>query len=100
MEHGDTMQTTLMKIDYGPKLGEAFPETREGYTIDDAVSDILAGAPLGLVRGVYSIHDGLCEDVSEIVADRIIAAWNAGQFVSSDAREFVDWCGRQMERAA
>ena len=95
------MRTTLLKIDYGPKIGESFPETMPGYTVEDAVADILSGALHGRLRAVYSIHDGKCEDVSEQVVNRIAAAWVAGQFVSPMAREFVDYCGGDVrERAA
>jgi hypothetical protein len=94
------MQTTLLKIDYGPKLGESFPETVEGFTIDDAVADILAGTHDGRLHAVYSIHDGKCEDVSELVVNRICAAWIAGQFVSKMAREFVDYMDGEIREAA
>jgi hypothetical protein len=95
-----TLQTTLLKIDYGPKLGESFPETVEGFTIDDAVADILAGTHDGRLHAVYSIHDSKCEEVSELVAERIAAAWIAGQFVSPMAREFVDYMGGEVKQEA
>jgi hypothetical protein len=94
------MQTTILQIDYGPKLGESFPETVPGFTIDDAVADILAGTHDGRLHAVYSIDGDRCEDVSELVAERIAAAWIAGQFVSPMARAFVDYCGREVREAA
>lgn len=90
------MQTTLMLIDYGEKLGTFFPETPPGYTIDDALADILAGTHDGRLHAVYSIHDGKCDDVSEEVANRIAAAWVAGMFVSPMARDFVEFLGREV----
>jgi hypothetical protein len=95
-----TMQTTLMLIDYGPKLGESFPETVEGFTVDDAVADILAGTHDGRLHAVYSIDGDKCIEVSELVADKICAAWIAGQFVSKMAREFVDYCECEVREAA
>ncbi|MFA7308312.1 MAG: hypothetical protein WC026_16765 [Hyphomicrobium sp.] len=95
------MNTTLLLIDYGPKLGSSFPETVDGFTLDDAVSDILSGAQHGSLRAVYEVREGeRTKDVSEIVADKIAAAWIAGQFVSPMAREFVDYCGREVREAA
>jgi hypothetical protein len=95
------MQTTLMLIDYGPKLGTFFPETPPGFTLDDAVSDILAGTQIGKLRAVYAVTEGApSKDVSDEVADRIAAAWVAGQFVSKMAREFVDYCGCEVREAA
>ena len=95
------MNTTLLLIDYGPKLGTLFPETPTGFTIDDAVSDILAGTQLGKLRAVYAVAEGEpSKDVSEEVADRIAAAWIAGQYVSPMARDFVDYCGREVREAA
>lgn len=95
------MNTTLLLIDYGPKLGEFFPETPPGYTIDDAVADILSGAHHGSLRAVYEVRDGvLPRDASEDVANRICAAWIAGQFVSKMARDFVDYMGGNIREAA
>jgi len=95
------MNTTLMLIDYGPKLGSSFPETVDGFTLDDAVSDILSGAQHGSLRAVYEVREGeRTKDVSEEVADCIAAAWIAGQFISPMAKEFVDWMGREVREAA
>ncbi len=95
-------EVTLLVIDYGlnpsPPL---IPETAPGYTIDDAVADILAGAHHGRLRAVYAVKEGEpSRDVSETVADKIAAAWIAGQFVSQQAREFVDYCGGEVKEAA
>lgn len=96
------MNTILMLIDYGPKLGSSFPETVDGFTLDDAVSDILSGAQHGSLRAVYEVREGeRTKDVSEEVANRIAAAWIAGQFISPMAKEFIDWMGGEIrERAA
>ena len=88
------MQTTLILVDYGPKIGIAFREACPGYTVDDAVSDILAGQIGPRIIKVVSVTvDGEAKDVSQHVADRIIAAWNGGQTVSDEAKEFVEYCG-------
>lgn len=97
------MNTTLMLIDYGHpgKHDLKIPETPPGYTIDDAVSDILSGAQHGSLRAVYEVREGeRTKDVSEEVANRIAAAWVAGQFVSKHAREFIDYMGREVREAA
>lgn len=95
------MNTTLLLIDYGHKLGSSFPETVPGFTLDDAVSDILSGAQHGSLRAVYEVREGeRTKDVSEEVANRIAAAWIAGQFVSEQAREFVDYMGGEIQEAA
>lgn len=95
------MNTTLLLVDYGPKLGTFFPETPPGYTLDDALADILAGTQIGNLRAVYAVAEGEpSKDVSELVADRIAAAWIAGQYVSPMARAFVDYCGRGVREAA
>ncbi len=95
------MNTTLLLIDYGPKLGEFFPETPPGYAVDDAVADILSGAQHGSLRAVYEVREGeRTKDVSEEVANRIASAWIAGLFVSPMAREFVDYMGGEIKEAA
>jgi hypothetical protein len=96
-----SLQTTLLKIDYGPKLGTFFPETPPNFTIDDAVADILAGTQIGKLLAVYTVTEGEpSKDVSELVADKICAAWIAGQFVSKQAREFIDYMGMEIREAA
>jgi len=95
-------ETTLLLIDYGLNPGGLMiPETPPGYTIDDAVSDILSGAHHGNLRAVYAVKEGQpSKVVSEDVANRICAAWIAGQFVSEQAREFVDYMGGEIKEAA
>lgn len=94
-------ETTMLLIDYGLNPGGLMiPETCPGYTIDDAVADVLSGAHHGRLRAVYSIHGDKCEDVSEEVVNRIAGAWVAGQFVSKQAREFVDYCGCEVREEA
>ncbi len=95
-------ETTILLIDYGLNPGNLLiPETPPSYSIDDAVSDILAGAHHGRLRAVYSVKEGQpSRDVSEEVADRIASAWIAGQFVSKMAREFVDYMGGEIKEAA
>lgn len=97
-----TLETTLILADFRhdhdhrPHL--AFHEALPGYTIDDAVSDILSGQLNGKIIGVYSIHDGKCEDVSQQVADKIVAAWARSERVSESARDFVDYVGGEIPR--
>ncbi len=95
-------ETTLLLIDYGVNPGSwMIPETPPGYTIDDAVSDILSGAHHGRLRAVYAVKEGEpTKVVSEEVADRICAAWIAGLFVSPQAREFVNYMGGEIREAA
>lgn len=100
------LETTLILADFRPPSSHiehlAFHEAVPGYTLSDAVSDILSGEKLGLIRAVYVVKEGEpTRVVSKEVADRIAAAWIAGQFVSAEAREFVDYMGREVrERAA
>jgi hypothetical protein len=100
------LETTLILADFRQPSSHiehlAFHEAVPGYTIDDAVSDILSGEKEGFIRAVYVVKEGEpTADVSGQVADKIAAAWIAGQFVSPMAREFVDYCGREVrERAA
>lgn len=97
------LETTLVLIDYGHpgKHDLRIPETPPGYLIDDAIDDILSGALHGHVRAVYVVKEGEpTRVVSEEVADKIASAWIAGQFVSPMAREFVDYCGREVKQEA
>jgi hypothetical protein len=96
------LKTTLVLIDYGHpgKYDLRIPETLPGYLIEDAVDDILSGALHGHVRGVYVVEEGKpTRVVSEEVADKIAAAWIAGRFVSDEAREFIDYMGREVKEA-
>ena len=100
-----SLDTTLILADFrGPnehKEKLAFHETFPGYSIDDAVSEILSGEKLGFIRAVYVVKEGEpTRVVSEDVANRIAAAWIAGQFVSPMARDFVDYMGREIKEAA
>jgi len=97
------MNTTLLLIDYGHPVNHnlCIPETPLGYTLDDALSDILSGAQHGSLRAVYEVREGeRTKDVSEEVANRIAAAWIAGQFVSQMARAFVEYMGGNVREAA
>lgn len=100
-----SLSTTLLVIDYGTLpngrvLGIKIPETPHDYAFEEALSDILSGAHEGTLRAVYSVHDGKCDDVSEIVADHIIAALRRGDFVSPFARAFANFMCRDMPREA
>lgn len=99
------LNTTLVLADFRQPSSHiehlAFHEAVPGYTIDDAVADILSGEKLGFIRAVYIVKEGEpTRVVSEEVANRICAAWIAGQFVSPQAREFIDWMGRDVKEAA
>lgn len=100
-----SLETTLILADFRPPSSHiehlAFHEAVPGYTIDDAVSDILSGEKEGFIRAVYVVEEGKpTRVVSEEVADRIAAAWIAGQFLSPMAREFVNYMGGEIREAA
>jgi hypothetical protein len=99
------LTTTLILADFRQPSSHiehlAFHEAVPGYTIDDAVADILSGAHHGRLLAVYTVEEGEpTRVISEEVADRICAAWIAGQFVSPMAREFVDFMGGEIREAA
>jgi hypothetical protein len=101
----EPLSTTLILADFRPPSSHiehlAFHEAVPGYTIDDAVAEILSGEKLGFIRAVYVVKEGEpTKVVSEEVADRIAAAWIAGQFVSPEAKEFVDFMGGEIREAA
>jgi hypothetical protein len=95
-----SLSTTLLVIEYDHGAQPLIPETPSDWTLDEAMSAILSGEPFGTLRAVYRISDGRCEDVSEQVADRIIEALRRGDFVSPFAREFANYCSRDMPREA
>ncbi|MFA7308100.1 MAG: hypothetical protein WC026_15670 [Hyphomicrobium sp.] len=99
------LETTLILADFRQPSSHienlAFHEAVPGYTIDDAVSDILSGEKLGFIRAVYVVKEGQpTRVVSEEVADKIAAAWIAGLYISPMAKEFIDWMGRAVCEAA
>ena len=93
-----SLSTTILLIEYNYGEQPLIPETPSNWTLDEAVSSILSGEPFGTLRAVYSIHDGKCEDVSEVVADRIVAALIRGDFVSHTAIRFADYCSRDLPK--
>lgn len=99
------LETTLILADFRQPSSHvehlAFHEAVPGYTLSDAVSDILSGEKEGFIRAVYVVKEGEpTRVVSEEVADRIAAAWIAGQFVAPMAKDFIDFMGGELKEAA
>lgn len=90
------LSTTLLAIEYEHGAAPLIPETPVRYSLDEAVSAILSGEPFGSIKAVYSVSDGMCVDVSNTVADRIVDALIRGDFVSPVAREFVNFMSRDL----
>lgn len=97
---GDDMNTTLLSIEYDHGSPPLIPETPADCTLDEALSSIMSGEHFGTLRAVHRISDGKCDDVSEVIADLIIAALRRGDYVSPFAREFANYCSRDMPEAA
>jgi hypothetical protein len=58
----EPLETTLILADFRQPSSHiehlAFHEAVPGYTIDDAVADILSGEKLGFIRAVYAVKEG------------------------------------------
>lgn len=99
-ESMSALNTTLILADFRSQHDHrphlAFHEAFPGDTIEEVTARILSGELNGMIVSVHSVHDGICEDVSSIVADKIMDAWAKSLRVSKMARDFVDYMGGEL----